>query len=191
MNGSHNEGRTPASGLTLGRILLWSGLAVLAAAVTMVAWFKYEPRVWLPRARKESVARLAAATNEESARAAVNSLGTFLSFTNGAWVAIRNRDTHAGRVQSHALARTSDGRWLESERHFCGIIGSLERKIDEWRKADAERQAEWRSTMREIGPARNNNSLPSELDLLPLLEASNLDCAVQALLRLGFRLTLP
>jgi hypothetical protein len=166
-------------------------MAVLAAAVTMVAWFKYEPRVWLPRARKESVGRLSAANNEQSARAAVNSLGTFLSFTNRAWVAIRYRDTHAGRVQSHALARTSDGRWLESERHFCGTIRGLDRRIDDWRQADAERQAEWRSTMREIGPARNTNSLPSELDLLPLLEASNLDSAVQALLRLGFRLTLP
>lgn len=191
MNGSNNEGQTPASGLTLGRILLWSGLAVVTAAAALVGWYYYEPRVWLPRARQESVARLSAANNEQSARAAVNSLGTFLTFTNDAWVAIRYRDTHAGPVQSHALARTSDGRWLESERHFCGTIGGLDRRIDDWRQADAQRQAEWLSMMREIGPARNTNSVPSGLDLLPLLEASNLDSAVQALLRLGFRPTQP
>ncbi len=187
MNGSNNEGRT----LTLGRILLWSGLIVVTAAAALVGWYYYEPRVWLSRARQESVARLSAATNDESARAAVNSLGTFLTFTNGDWVAIRYRDTHAGRVQSHALARTSDGRWLESERHFCGTIQGLGRRAAEWRDKDAESREFWLSSWQESGPARNTNSVPSELDLLPLLEASNLDSAVQALLRLGFRPTQP
>lgn len=178
-------------GLSLGRCLLWvvTGLLVLTGLAVTV--FALDDRSWLPRNRQDATARLSSVTDADSARIAVGSLGTVLTFTNGAWMAIRYRDTHAGRVQSHALARTSDGRWLESERHFCGTIGGLDRRINEWRQADTERQTEWRSVMREIGPAWNTNSLPSELDLLPLLEASNLDSAVQALLRLGFRPTHP
>jgi hypothetical protein len=191
MSSSNNEGRTPAPGITLRRLLFWFGLAVVTAAAALVGWYHYEPRVWLPRARQESVARLSAANNEQSARAAVNYLGTFLTFTNGDWVAIRYRDTHAGRVQSHALARTSDGRWLESERHFCGTIQGLGRRAAEWRDKDAESREFWLSSWQESGPARNTNSVPSGLDLVPLLEASNLDSAVRALLRLGFRPTQP
>lgn len=172
-------------------MFVWCGGVVMISIAAVFVWFRWEEATWRARAREDSVARLRVLADSPSARATVKYLGTFLTFTNGDWLAIRYHDTHAGPVQSYALARTSDGRWLESERHFCGTIGGLDQRIDDWRKADAQLQAEKRSMMQEIGPARNTNSVPSEFDLLPLLEASNLDSAVQALLQLGFRPTEP
>lgn len=184
------ESRAAARGW-LGRTFVWCGGGVMVSIAAVFVWFRWDEATWLARAREDSVARLRGVADETSARAAVNYLGTFLTFTNGDWVVIRYRDIHVNRVQSHSLAKTSDGRWLESERHFCGTIQGLGRRADEWRRADSEYQTEWRSMWQEDGPGRHTNSVPSGLDLLPLLEASNLDSAVQALLRLGFRPTEP
>ncbi len=114
-------------------------------------------------------------------------IGAVLTFTNGGWLAVRYRDTHYNRVRSSAVAKSSDGRYLESHRHFCGTIQGLGRRAKEWQNSDAEYHEFWLSTWRDSGHSRNTNSVPTGLDLLPLLEASNLDAAIQALRALGFR----
>lgn len=43
---------------------------------------------------------------------------------NDNWIAIAYRDSHRGGIVSVAIARTSDGLWYESDRHFCGGLAA-------------------------------------------------------------------
>lgn len=51
-------------------------------------------------------------------------LGSVLSDRDDKWIVVGYQDTHHGRLLSLAIAKTQDGRWFESRRHFCGTINS-------------------------------------------------------------------
>jgi hypothetical protein len=73
-------------------------------------------------ARREAIRLLSAASTSQQLQEAVGSLGTFYTFPDSSWVAIRYRDSHSGGIWSVAVARDSGGDWYQSSEHFCGAF---------------------------------------------------------------------
>jgi hypothetical protein len=71
----------------------------------------------------QNVAALMPVTSFDEAQAPISRLGALLGTNQGPWVAIEYRDTHYGLIASSAVAKTSDGRWFQSAKHYCGKFG--------------------------------------------------------------------
>ena len=76
------------------------------------------------RAERRSISQLAHARSLQGLSDAVGDLGVVLRLSDGGWIAIGYSDSHSDPLFSCAVARTSDGRWLRSRTHYCGLFSS-------------------------------------------------------------------
>jgi hypothetical protein len=87
----------------------------------------------MSRERERSLRQLAEATTAEELDAAAGYLGVVLRPEKGAggeWIAVRYRDSHVlPGAFSVAIARCSDGEWLESHEHYCGKFAAYRRLL--------------------------------------------------------------
>lgn len=110
-----------------------TGLSGLLVALFMWIFFLY-PIFGSRQARIEAISQLKAAKSEAELRESVGGLGLFLESTNGWWIAIRYRDSHAGGIWSVAVAKDSDGEMHESHHHFCGKLSIFGRDWESYSK---------------------------------------------------------
>jgi hypothetical protein len=163
----------------LKRILLGL-LAVFLLLLLLI--FVGEPVTWHWRVRRDSIATLSAAKTTNDLQQAVGGLGIFIPIRDGSWIAIRYRDTHAGRIASLAVARDSDGSWFESDHHFCGAFAGYRH----------ERQSvqELRSELAKLGETNTNLKTSARSDTATALDAihsaASLEDGRQQLSKLGF-----
>jgi len=158
-------------------------LGVLAVTlVVLLLVFAVEPVTWHWRVRRESLSALATASSSNELRQAVGDLGIFIPIRDGSWIAIRYRDSHAGRIASLAIARDSGGGWFESDVHFCGAFNAY----------NHERQSldEIRSELARLGETDTNMTSRARSEIFVALDtiyaARSLQAARQPLLKLGF-----
>lgn len=161
------------------KVALVGMLALLAALVIVL--FVFEPMTWQWRVRKGSVSILRAAQSTNELRDAVGYLGIFIPQQNGSWIAIRYRDTHAGRVESLAIARDSGGGWFESTNHFCGTFLIYQR--------EQAREEALRVELSRIGEPDAGNISSNRSERMRILDemhaATSLDDGRKGLLKLG------
>jgi hypothetical protein len=166
------------------RILTFTIATVVLIALGLHVYaFYFAPLSWPGPVKRESIRLLSAAKTPIELRAAVTDLGAFVTPTNGGWIAIRYRDTHAGRVQSVSIARDSDGHWFECKRHFCGMLRHAAR--------DFSREVRMRDEIPELFTNQTASVSPSSTpkmeEFIPLFTAASLDAARKQLLAIGFR----
>jgi hypothetical protein len=161
------------------RILLGL-LAVLLLLLLLV--FVVEPMTWHWRVRRESIATLSAAKTTNELQQAVGGLGIFIPIRDGSWIAIRYRDTHAGRIASLAVARDSGGSWFESDYHFCGAFAGY--------RHERRSMEEIRSELAKLGETDTNLTTRARSDTAAALDATysaaSLEDGRQQLSKLGF-----
>lgn len=83
---------------------------------------------WHYKWKQKSIRLLKSARTTNELRDAIAS-GAFVSFPDGAWLAIRHGHTHAGGAWSESVALDSEGRWYESRYVFCGALSIVSRNI--------------------------------------------------------------
>jgi hypothetical protein len=93
----------------------------------VTALYTVEEYVFPKRARHDAVKALTSTNSTNKLAALKGTFGKFFSFDDGSWLVVRYKDTHSGFVGSYALTRDSDGKWLESKYHFCGMLGYLDK----------------------------------------------------------------
>ena len=108
-------------------------LATIVTLVVTIPWAYSHIRPAL--VRSESIDILAAATTRDELESAVGGLGVLLDLPDGEWIAIRYRDSHYSPGYSVAIALTSDGRWLESDYHFCAFFVMYRTYVERLRDA--------------------------------------------------------
>jgi hypothetical protein len=118
-------------------------VALLAVGAVVLYRFVIDPLRWKSETRKESVRLLAAAQTTNELALAVGDLGLFLSFPDGAWMAIRYRERHAMGALSSAVARDSGGMSFFSEHHFCGYLSAYPKIAEMQRAARKEAAQGW------------------------------------------------
>lgn len=154
-----------------------------AAAVLIVGLYVFvlfiHPANAPTQARRESKRLLSEARDTLQRQKAVGSLGILIPYTNGQWIAIRYRDSHAWPGWSSAVALDSDKRFYESRRHFCGLLSAYVRA--------AELQREISKEMAEMGDTNTVNYLSGFEDIHAVASANGLQSAVPLLLKMGFR----
>jgi hypothetical protein len=132
--------------------------------------------------RRASYNLLAAATDRDALNDAVDRLGVLLELPDGEWIAIRYRDSHAWPGYSIAVALTSDGRWLESSYHYCGLFGIYKHLLERLQEATTEEE---RGIFEDEIASREN------LHRLRTIETQRtLDEAVEELLAMDFFVSL-
>jgi len=105
------------------RRLRVTGPSVAVPMACVAAWILYrsvEFEVVTRRVREASIELLATASTPEALRTAAT---VVLESRNGAWIAIRHRDSHGSPFYSSSVALCSDGSWLHSTEHYCGLFG--------------------------------------------------------------------
>ena len=166
------------------RFLKFTALAVILSGVGFFGYIHYlEPLLWTGQIKRESIRLLSAAKTSVELQKAVTSLGALIVPTNGGWVAIRYRDTHAFQIQSLSIAHDSDGRWFECNRHFCGRLSSASKNLASEIRIRAEMPELFTNRMASV----STNSTPTMDELISLLTATNLDAARKELLTIGFK----
>jgi hypothetical protein len=131
-----------------------------------------------PLERMHAHRALSHAKTSEELKEAVGGLGAFFPLTNGAWVAISYRDSHAGPGFSCAVAHDSGGQWFYSDVHFCGRFRSY---------GATERQTrEFAAVLEETNGYVEHWMKLKDQDLFALATATNLVAARQSLIKLGF-----
>ena len=166
-------------------IVLW--LILLGTGFVAYVFIIY-PASWHSSTRRESVRVLAAARSTGELTNAVGNLGVFIPLTNGAWIAIRYRDSHGGGIRSCAVARDSGGEWFESSRHFCGSLSYWPRLKEEVAAEEEQRRLtpEWFTN----GVSRadsDNGMFPSFREMMAIEFAPDLESARRALREIGFK----
>ena len=158
-------------------------MAIIAAGY-VAQTFYFRPKQWRAEHRREAVELLSAAKTPEDLKDAVGNLGAFIAFTNRSWIAIRYHDLHdMPLVLSLAVARDSDGRWFECERHFCGIL----KHASQYWVGEMEMRKEFPDSFTNRPTSASGNSMPKMEELIPLFAATNLDAARRQLLGIRFR----
>ncbi len=104
---------------------------LLLVAVLALYLFVISPLTWKASVTMESIRILKAAQTTNELAEAVGYLGTFLTFPDGSWMAIRYRDLHSGGVFSSAVARDSGGDWFQSDYHFCGYFKAYPDRLED------------------------------------------------------------
>ena len=160
------------------RILL--GL-VAAVLLLILLIFVVDPASWHWRVRREFLSILSAAKTTNELQSAVGHWGVLISLRDGSWIAIRYRDTHAGRIESLAIARDSGGSWFESDHHFCGAFSNY--------RVERQRQEEIRL---EIAKTGDTNTVPegssgTSAILDAAFAAPSIEAGRKQLLKLGFQ----
>lgn len=99
---------------------------LLFSAFLIVGFISYGffvgPRLGHAKAKGEAVRELSAAKTPLARTNAVGGKGIVIGLTNGTWLAIRYRDSHSIPGYSCAITLDSEGKWLESDYHFCGQL---------------------------------------------------------------------
>jgi hypothetical protein len=110
-------------------------------------------------------------------------LGVFVPLRDGSWIAIRYRDTHAGRIAALAVARDSGGGWFQSEYHFCGALCGYQRV--------RQKMEELRAELAKLGDTDTNTTTSAKSDTEATLDvmfaAPSLEVGRQQLVKLGFQ----
>jgi len=166
----------------------WIGTALSGLLVALFIWISFLYPVFGSRqARAEAISKLKAAKSETELRDSIGRLGLFLESTNGWWIAISYRDSHAGGIWSVAVAKDSGGHFYQSHHHFCGTLSAFGRDWENYSagRKDANQQTdsavrEQRLTELEVFQGRLIKSRFPEL--LRVAEATNL---ADARLQLG------
>ncbi|MEZ5326703.1 MAG: hypothetical protein R3F19_16780 [Verrucomicrobiales bacterium] len=144
--------------------------------------FVVEPATWHWRNRREALTMLSAAKTTNELQQAVGGLGIFIPLRDGSWIAIRYRDTHAGRIESLAVARDSGESWFESDHHFCGAFSAYAH--------DGRLLEEIRSELAKLGERDTNTTSRARSEIFVALDAvfdaPSLEVGRQQLLKLGF-----
>ena len=163
-------------------------LVVLLADSFYIYFGVIYPATWRSETKRESIRILQAAHSTTELTNAVGYLGWFVQLTNQQWVAIRYRDTHSGVVCSSAIARDSGGKWLESERHFCGRFQFWPHLKEKVQAEDEQRKLtpNW-FTNRVPLADQDGGYFPSYRELMAIESASDLESARNALEKIGFR----
>jgi len=132
--------------------------------------------------RRASYNLLAAAADRDALNNAVDRLGVLLELPDGEWIAIRYSDSHAWPGYSIAVALTSDGRWLESSYHYCGLFRGYKHHLERVQEATTEEE---RGIFEDAIASREN------LHRLRTIETQRtLDEAVEELLAMDFFVSL-
>lgn len=128
----------------------WIGTALSGLLVVLFMWISFLYPVFGSRhARSEAISRLKAAKSEAELRGAIGGLGLFIESTNGWWIAIRYRDSHAGGIWSVAVAKDSGGQFYESHHHFCGTLSAFGRDWENYSAGQKEAHQQTDSVVRE------------------------------------------
>ena len=146
---------------------------VLLAICGMLAFCVGEPLTWKMRKRSEAMTALSAAKT----KADLEKAGFFIPVGESEWIAIDYHDTHSGRIDSIAVALTSEGHWLESGRHFCGAFSA-------YRHMRAIREEMTALADPEIPAPKATTDVEIVLD--SVFAASSLRSAENELAKLGF-----
>ncbi len=166
------------------RILKFTALVVVLLGVGFFGYIHYyEPLLWPGQIKRESIRLLSAAKTSVELQKAVTSLGALIVPTNGGWIAIRYRDTHAFQIQSLSIAHDSDGRWFECERHFCGMFRNASQNL----ASEIRIRAEMPEFFTNQAASVSTHNAPAMNELISLLTATNLDDARKELLAIGFK----
>ena len=161
------------------RTLKFTALVVVLLVVGLFVHVRYlEPRRWRGENRDESIRLLSMAKTSGDLQAAVGMWGVFIAPTNGGWLAIRYRDTHAPSWHSLSIAVDSDGRWFECGLHFCGKLRHVSHNF--------ANEIRMRQEIPEFFTNRTERA-PTTEDLISLFTATNLDAARRQLVAIGFR----
>lgn len=130
----------------------WMGTGLSSLLVALFMWISFLYPVFGSRhARSEAISRLKAAKSEAELRDAIGGLGLFLESTNGWWIAIRYRDSHADGIWSVAVAKDSGGQFYESRHHFCGTLSAFGRDWENYSAGQKEANQQADSAVREQG----------------------------------------
>jgi hypothetical protein len=143
------------------------GFAVVFLALAAWLWGPLAPYKARWRQSCEEAASfdvLARAASPSELKETVGSLGLFMRYPDGSWMAVRYRDSHLYPGWSSAVVRDSGGAWFTSEEHFCG-------KFELYRHCTQQ----------------GRELLPSLEPVRELAEAKTLTVARDRLLALGFR----
>lgn len=168
------------------KVILILGLFVVAGFFTYVS-FIY-PATWYSSTRRESINVLKAVRSTSELTNAVGSLGLFIPLTNGAWIAIRYRDSHGGGIRSCAVARDSGGGWFESERHFCGSLSLWPHMKDDVAGEEELKKVDPNFFTNRVSRAESDNGMfPSFREMVAIESSPDLESARRALLKIGFR----
>jgi hypothetical protein len=159
----------------LAIVFLIIGLAIF---IVLVAF----PSPWVEwrraSAEAESFEVLAKASTVEELTEAVGYLGVFLKTRAGDWLAVRYRDSHAGRIWSSAVVRDSAGKWYTSDFHFCGRF-QMYRHRRAYEESDEVKQSPDLLDVGRMDPDPYH-------DLRAIEAAPDLTAARQILERMGF-----
>jgi len=160
---------------------VWISVHAVASVVVglFVFVFVIHPAIAPIQARKSAKRMLSSATDKVQLQEAVGSLGLLITYTNGQWIAIRYRDSHAWPGFSSAIALDSDRRFYESRIHFCGRLSAYAR-IAERQKAVVEELAAQ-------GETNTVNFLSGFADIHAVASANDLKSGIPQLLKLGFQ----
>lgn len=91
--------------------------------------------------RSELISSLTSIQSYDEAVDSISHLGVVLGDAEGSWVVIDYKDTHNEWIVSTAVARTKDGQFFQSPKHFCGRFSgyqSTKDSIAEFKKLIAE-----------------------------------------------------
>lgn len=163
------------------RKALWGLLAVGLVFGAIVCLLAVPSTMNYHKFRADSARRLAAATTAEELAAATGRLGTVLWLPDRSWIAIRYTDAHVlpGWFSS-SVALGSDGRWLQSARHYCGLIGAF----NDMRYV-RDQDAAWRAA-RGLPPDTSDTSDGEMGALFAADQAPSLEAARKILEDIGF-----
>lgn len=128
----------------------WIGTSLSGLLVALFMWISFlYPILGSRQARAEAISKLSAAKGEAELRDTIGGLGLFLESTNGWWIAIRYRDSHAGGIWSAAVAKDSGGQFYESHHHFCGTLSAFGRDWENYSAGKREANEQTDSAVRE------------------------------------------
>jgi hypothetical protein len=104
------------------KLILYVAAALVGAAIFYAVYFH---AVVGPVLERWQARRALASASSAKLEDAVGPLGAVMRFPDQSWIAIRYRDSHLSPGWSLAVARDSEGKWFESDEHFCGHLGIL------------------------------------------------------------------
>ncbi len=109
------------------------GLIIILISIPFVAMFirDMKDNRLASQWQAESSAKLAGATTYQEASEMISNLGVMLGDPDGLWVAVDYRDTHRSRILSASVARTSNGEFFVSRKHFCGSLSGYQNAKDQ------------------------------------------------------------
>jgi len=164
------------------RILLLLGTGVLTLCALFLFWLFYHNHYWVRNNHDISEQLLGQAHDPKEMESAIGYLGILFHLEDESWIAIRYVDTHSLNIQSSAIALDSQGRWYESDEHFCGRFNSCKLKYDAILRWFADPN----------GTMDSKKGLKTDYlqNLEPICEVDhspNIEVAVERLLKLGFK----